>query len=832
MFHNYLITALRNFARHKLFGFINIAGLTVGLTCAIFIILLVRDELSYDKWIPGTDKVYRIEETWHLPGEAPFEVTGAPFPAPDAMAAQIPEIKAAIHLEPYQMTVAVGDRQFLDNVDVVSPNFFQTIRLPLVQGDPAAVFAQPESAVISESMAKKYFGAAPAVGKTLHVGGMCEFGRNEPNCKIREASVIVTGIVRDLPHNTQLIGNVFIPYTSAADPMSQERKKQWMDSRGFGYVELQPGANVKTVLTEFAALIDREVDPKKRANIPLRGSQVLVPHLTPFRDDHLSTDQYGGAGTTPAGSWTMVYGFAAIGVLILLVAAFNFTNLATARATLRAREISLRKVMGGSRRQLIVQFLAESVLTAFIALLLALAVVEVLLPSFDRLLSKPIQFHYFSDWPLLLALVGMTVLTGLIGGAYPALVLSNFRPAAVLRASTANQSGSGLVRTSLVVLQFAVSIGLGIAALVVFEQISFARTMDLGLNKDGVVLVSGNNMPLSQRQSFVRALVADPRIAGASLSGDSPFSGSRSNDLVEIPGHPGNTLIRMVQIDPGFLPLYGIRLLAGRNFSEARGEDVAGRVVSERNVVVNQAAARRFGYSPDEALGKSFFRENMGTDVPPGTPRRVRLNIIGVTTDFKFEGNKTTVPPTYYEYDPQGMSGVSVRLQAGGAPQGLAALDHIWHQFAPSLAIDRHFLDADFQKQFQVEEKQETAFGLFVVIAIFIACLGLFGLAAFSAERRTREIGLRKVFGARSRDIVWLLLWQFSIPVLIANLIAWPLAYYYLQHWLSAYAYRIALSPLYFLGAGAAALLIAWSTVYAHAQKVARANPVNALRYE
>ena len=828
MFRNYLITALRNVTRHKLYSFVNIAGLTVGLTCAIFIILLVRDEVSYDKWIPGSENLYRIEGTWHLPGEAPFEGTSSAFPVPDAMAAEIPEVKAAIHLEPYQMTVALGDRQFLDHVDVVSPNFIQIIRLPLVEGNPATVFAQPESAVITESMARKYFGAMPALGKTLHVGGRCEFGRGSVGCKIKEASMAVTGVVRDLPHNTQLSGDVFIPYTSAADPMSPGRKQAWLDSHGYGYVELAAGADVGNVLKQFAALIDRHIDPKEMANIPLRGSQVWAPRLTPFRDDHLSTDQYGGL--TPAGSWTIVYGFIAIGVLILLVACFNFTNLATARATMRAREIGLRKVMGGSRRQLIVQFLAESVLTALIALVLALALVEILLPTFDRLLNKPIQFHYFGDWPLLLALVGITILAGLIGGAYPALILSNFRPVTVLRGTSARQSGSGLVRTALVVLQFAVSIGLGIAALVVFQQISFARTLDLGLDKNGLVVVQASNMTLSQRESFVRALDADPNLKGAAASSDVPFTGSKSNDVIQVPGLSGNSLMRTVWVTPAFFPLYGIHIVSGRDLSDARGDDLAGKTKDHFNVMINQAAARRMGYSPETALGKVFYSND--TQPPPGQPARTTLTIIGVTSDFKFEGDKAEVTPTYYRYDPTGTDNISVRVPGAGTEQGLAALDRIWHQFSPSVAVDRHFLDADFEKMFQVEEKQETAFGLFVAIAIFIACLGLFGLAAFSTQRRTKEIGLRKVFGARSRDIVWLLLWQFSIPVLIANVIAWPLTYYYLQDWLSGYAYRITLSPLYFLAAGVAALLIAWSTVYAHAQRVARATPVNALRYE
>jgi len=511
MFHNYLITALRNFTRHKLYSFINIAGLTVGLTCAIFIILFVRDELSYDRWIPGTENLYRTEVTWHIPGQPPQLTIETQFPVPDAMQAQFPEVKAAVHLERRRMTVAVGDRQFADQVNVVSPNFFQVIQLPLVAGNASTIFANAESAVLSESGARKYFGSSHAMGKTLHVVGGCDW--DVPACQIREASVIVTGIVRDLPHNTQLAGDIFIPNTSAADPMGPQAKARWNSNTGFGYVQIEPTADPKQMLVELNALIDRSYDPRKTQGVPMRGSQFSHYRLTRFRDDHLSTDRI-GPSMTPPGDWTTVYGFAVIAVLILLVASFNFTNLATARAMMRAREIGLRKVMGARRAQVMVQFLGESVLTVLIALVLALSMSEVLLPFFDQMSGKPITLNYFSDWPLFLAFLGLAILVGLIAGVYPALVLSGFRPASVLRAKTIWHSGSGLVRTVLVVMQFAVSIGLGVAAMVVFAQISYARSIDLGLSKDGIVVVDVDGMTPSSRQSFTRALNANPALRG------------------------------------------------------------------------------------------------------------------------------------------------------------------------------------------------------------------------------------------------------------------------------------------------------------------------------
>ena len=824
MFRNYLITALRNFIRHKLYSFITIAGLTVGLTCAIFIILFVRDELSYDSWIPGTESLYRVEVTWFAPGQQPFVWAVVPFPVPDAMLAQLPEVKTAAHLQGNRMTVTTGNRQFLDQVQVVSPDFFQIIQLPLIAGNRATLLAQPESAVVTESAARKYFGSKPAVGQMLKVGGRCEWGdQNISECVVREATVMVTGVVRDLPHNTQLADDVFIPNTSAADPMAQEQKRNWFSSSGMGYVELRPGADPRSVMAKLPALIDRNFDPRKAAGVSMRGSEAMHLHLTPFLDDHLSDRQ---GGMTPNGSWTTVYGFMAIGLLILLIACFNFTNLATARAMVRAREISLRKVLGARRGQLMVQFLGESVLMALLSLVLALALVKTLLPLYDRMLGKPIQMHLLTEWPLLLALIGVAVLVGLLAGIYPALVLSRFRPASALRANVAGQSGSGFLRSLLVTMQFAVSIGLGIAALVVFAQISYARNINLGLNKDGVVVVYATGLAPSALLSLVHALNADPALKGAAVSSDVPFSGGANMATIELPGKPGTSMIRFLDTGPDFYSVYGIHLLSGRALSESYGKDMWPHDATEANILINRVAAERFGYSPQSALGKTLYADN-----PSGAVKRVRLTIVGVTADFMFEGDRRQIVPTVYSYDPHDAL-ISVRVPPAGVRPALSAIDRIWHDFAPSIAINRSFLDDNFQRQFQSDEQQGRIFGIFVGIAIFIACLGLFGLAAFSTERRTKEIGIRKTFGARTGDIVLMLLWQFSIPVLIANLIAWPVAYYYLHNWLEGYAYRISLNPLYFVGAGLAALVIAWATVIVHAAHVARANPIHALRYE
>jgi putative ABC transport system permease protein len=632
----------------------------------------------------------------------------------------------------------------------------------------------------------------------------------------------VTGVLRDLPHNTHLVADLVMPNTSQADTLGQDIKASWSNVEGWGYVKLAPGTDVNRVMTLTRIVTDKSVDPKKLMNLDLRGSDVVRLHMTPFRNTHL--DPF---GPTEHGSWTMVYGFAAIAALILLIACFNFMNLATARAMVRAREISLRKVMGAKRRQLVVQFLGESVLTAMVALVLAVALVEMLLPAFDSFLNRPIAFNLLTDWSLTLSVMGIAVAAGLFGGIYPALVLSGFRPAATLGTSQSGMSGSGLLRTTLVVLQFAISIGLGIATIVVFAQLRYARAMDIGFDRHNLVVISGAG-PLTEsvRDTLKQSLAAEPSIAGVAASRMVPFDGGKLISEARLADGVQQFTVRNDNIDPDYLSVYGIKLLAGRNLSKSRGEDlfpdIDAKNNSNANILINAAAARQFGFTPQAAVGKVI---TYGL-------QKARCTIVGVVADTNYDGLLTPMPPMVHFYYPKGLGPISIRIKPGRTQAALAAIDRIWHRLVPTVTIQRRFQDARFDRLFRDDEKQGAIFGIFVGVAIFIACLGLFGLSAFTVERRTREIGVRKVFGARTRDIVRLLLWQFSIPVLMANLIAWPVAWFYLRHWLEGYAYRISLNPIYFLAGGLAALLIAWVTVITHAVLIARASPVHALRYE
>jgi putative ABC transport system permease protein len=823
MFYNYFVTALRSIVRHKLHSFINIAGLAVGLACVIFIMLFIRDELSYDKWIPGTGDLYRVEKIFYGPGREPFATGRAgPFRMLAAMRDEIPEVSAMTRLAYDFMTLRAGNRQFREHVASVDPNFFSVIKLPLVKGDPATVFKDPESLVLSESAARKYFGTTDAIGKMIRTAAHCE--EADTQCVARLVPLRVTGIMRDIPYNSHLDGDVFMSNLSIADHMSQSDKQTWHGGGIFGYVNLTSGARPETVVSKMGPLFDRSI-PREPGD-KRKASQLFKIHLTRFTDVHLDSGQW-RFNEKPAGSRTTLYGMGIVGILILFVACFNFMNLATAQASLRAREIALRKTHGAERGQLIVQFLGEAVLTALLSLVVALALVEVLQPAFGHLLGHPIAIHYDGPWLLLLILV--TVTAGLVSGAYPALVLSGFRPSAILRTGNAGRAGSARLQTALVVLQFAVSIGLAIAVMVVFSQISFARNIDLGIRKDNLLVVPGEGLvTLEGREGFVQTLRSNPGILDVAVTEAIPF-GTYTLGLAtaQLPGHPEDIGLNRLIIGTHTAQLLGMRLMAGRLLSNSYAQDQFNAKADSpiandgRNIFIDEAAAASLGFTPQQAVGKTII---LG---------KSHVHIVGVIANVKFYGAREPATATFYVYDPKAtFASVLIRLRPGTIPQTLSFIDHAWHEFAPTKAINRWFLGDAVGRQYQADERQGDLFGVFVCIAIFISCLGLFGLAAFTAGRRTREIGIRKVFGARTRDLVFLLLWQFSIPVLIANLIAWPVAWYYLHGWLQGFAYRIPLSPVYFAAAGLTALLIAWATIIAHAVRVARANPVHALRYE
>ena len=452
-----------------------------------------------------------------------------------------------------------------------------------------------------------------------------------------------------------------------------------------------------------------------------------------------------------------------------------------------------------------------------------------LLPSYSRFMGHPLDFHYLADWPLTLGIIGVGIVAGLLSGFYPALVLSGFRPGSSLRTNRSGQSGSGRLRAALVVLQFAVSIGLGIGALVVFQQIQFARNIDLGFSRDNIVMTgTAGRLTEDGIKSFMQALGRGPGVLQVTRSSFSPFNGNNSVLPVQRPGDAQFLSPTHYSVSQDYFRLYNIKILAGRGLQDNREEDnfyegPAGGDMGKNeghNVMVNASLAKALGYAPADIIGKTFI---FG---------KSHCRVVGVAADTLDDGVRLRALQTVYVHQPENMQNIIIRIAPGHTQEAMEYIAKVQRTFVHGVALGRTLLSDSYEQLYQGDERQGAIFAIFVSIAIFIACMGLFGLAAFTAGRRTKEIGLRKVFGARDRDVIIMLLWQFSIPVLIANLIAWPLAWYFLHDWLKGFAYRVSLGPLPFAAIGLAALLIAWFTILGHALRVARANPINALRYE
>ena len=824
MIGNYLTIALRNIVRHKLYSFINIVGLTIGLTCAILIILFVRDELSWDRWLPGSRDLYRLSTTLAYPGRSPQHFAITAYPLLQTIKDHVPEVVGATHILPEDITIGVGNKRFFETAHAVDPGFFQVIGLPFVEGSAERIFDQPNSVVLSQSWATKYFGTAEPLGKVITVSGLVCPTPKSP-CQTFTRPLIVRGIIRDLPHNSQLDLNILYPTTSVALMLTTRQRESWLFLSGFSYVSLAPGSDAAAVAQKVNDAIDRFFDVRKAVNLKMRPSAFEHIRLTQFWDVHLSDEKF-AFDMTQAGDREIVYGISAIAVLVLLVAAFNYTNLAVAQSTLRAREIALRKCVGANRKQIAFQFLGESLLLTFLSLVLALSIAETVLPVFGRVLGRPLHLSYLADWPLLLSFVAMAALVGILSGSYPALILSCIKPAVSLRKDGHFGRRAGVFRTAMIAAQFAVSIGLGIVTITVFTQSNFERTLDLGFRHDNVLVVYGSGLSSTTRDAFVRALRSLPSVQDVAVSTTAPFEYAVIGSThVHVPGNAQDFVVIPMRASPEYPQLYKMRLLAGRLLSRQHDLDLLGSedntANKERNILINESAARLFGFAPDRALGRSLILADGAT-----------VNIVGVLGDAQTDGPARSVAPTIFYDDPNSAYAISVKVKNGQTESAVASIDTLWKAMAPEAAMQLRFLGQDFQAQFADLERRGVIFGIFVSIVIAIASLGLFGVAAFSVDRRAKEIGIRKIFGANASDIVRMLMRQFSAPVFIASLIAWPMAYLYLRHWLEQYPHRVSLSPENFIAATFIAFLIASGTVLVHARRAAKAHPIHALRCE
>ncbi|HWJ59339.1 MAG TPA: FtsX-like permease family protein [Sphingomicrobium sp.] len=831
MWRNYWTVAVRALAKNRTYSVINIAGLAIGMAACIMILLYIRYEQSYDKWLPDAENTYELQ-SWYpnrKDGPPDFFQMGT-YVAQTSILKDFPQIERTGYIQDNNpVLLKDGQAEATKNWMFTNDDFLKVVNLPLLAGNSLTA---PETAVITQEEAIKRFGTDQVVGRTMTI-----------ITKGVKHDLRITGVLKTLPKNSSLKIDAIIRLDFNAYYADQPEflTKCWDCQTGYVFVKTRPGTDIRKIQAQMPAWEKRNIPDQPNGNLRFNSGDEEDWHFINVRDIHLGKAQE--ATLTAGNDDRSIATFAIIALLILGMAVVNFTNLATARASQRAREVALRKVLGATRRQLVVQFIAESILISGIAMLVALALVELLVKPFAAFLDSDLALNYFGKGGTLLPAVGLTLLVGILSGLYPAFFLSRFQPAQVLKAnrSAAETPGSGRLRAALVVMQFAVSIGLIICTAVIYGQTVFARHVDPGYKRDHIIQIEelGRAQLFSRVEGFVEQLKQVPGVVAAGLTDIGVATTNNSNSGIIPPGGSRQVDIGQYNVGEGFFDAMGLTLKAGRWFDANRPMDdmtlpyprdkAVERATAQRgvNVVLNEYAVKKLGFkSPQDAVGKVVKSEIIGEDYG-----LVNINIIGVVGDSRFRTVRTPIEPIMFRKVKTGPGYLEVRYQ--GDPQAMrSALEHQWKQFTNDVPFNAKFSEDIMGELYKKEDARAQIFAAFSLLAVIIGCLGLFGLAAFTAERRTKEIGIRKVLGARTRDIVRLLVWQFSRSVIIANVIAWPIAWWMMRDWLNGFDQRIALTPLPFLLAAAIALGIAIATVVGHAVKVARANPIHALRYE
>lgn len=811
MLRNYLAAALRNLSRNRLHAGINIIGLAIGFTVAILVGLYVRDELGYDRFIEGHRDVYRLTAVHWRDGKSETEDALSPDIA-SWLATNAPDVLAVARIAGADFTLRRGDVESSEKGFWADAEIFRVLPLRTLAGELDSALARPDGIVLTRSTARKYFGRDAPLGETLEVGG------SNP--------MTVTAVIEDLPPDSHLSPSLF---ASSRAPFSRLAQ---LDAVPAGAQTFKPVVAYTYLRLKAGGRVSLQAIPDTECEGSDEQSCITAFRLQPLSQIHLHSNPPPDTWMRPPGSVTATQAILAIGGLVVFVASVNFVNLMTARAARRALEVGVRKASGATRRDLVLQFVGESLIHAVLAALLAMALVELLLPGFNAFLDRGIRFDYWSDPRLGAALAGLTLLVGSLAGFYPAFVLSAFRPVGVLRTAAATAAGSSGVRQALVTVQFAILTGLMLATHVIGAQAAYSIRKTLRMEQDTVLLLStgqgGCDLSLKER---IEAL---PGVSRAACTLNLPLGG---NGIALPVARPDGVEVDLRQcgVDFDYFDIYGIRPLAGRVFSRRLGADAAPAerdAPAQIRVVLNETAVRDFGFaSPQAAVEHAipFVRLlSLNGDVSPIG----RAEVIGVVPDFPTGSIRRVIRPTAFLIDYAVSTGMSLRLSGHDVPQTLRDIDRLWKATGHAGSLQPRFFDEAVQQTYLDVTRQERMLAASCAAALFIACLGLFGLSAFTAERRTREVGLRKALGAGSGDITRLLLRQFAMPAVWAAAIAWPAGYYLLERWLQGFAYRIALSAWMFLGATALALAIAWLTVLGHTLRVARGKPAMALRHE
>ncbi|MGV3589489.1 MAG: ABC transporter permease [Adhaeribacter sp.] len=810
MFKNYLKIAFRNMLRHKVYSFINLFGLTVGLTCCLLITLYITNELSYDRYHTKADRIYRVTRNFvNQDGTVNLHLGNIAPPFGPLLKSYFPDLEEVVRILQSNAVVAVNPERTFNEEDIffAEPAFFKVFTVPVLSGNPTKALNEPNTVLLTEKMAAKYFPNQNPVGQVLRMDS--------------QLNLKVTGVYKSFPANSHFHPNFLVSFVTLEDSavFGRENLRTNYGSNNFAtYLLFPKDYPVQNVEAQFPAFIDKSM-PAEGANAVKASSwtNLFLQKLTDIHlYSHLDTE------LEENGDINTVYLFTAIALFILLIACINFMNLSTARSSIRAKEIGVRKVMGATQPKLVVQFLAESMIFAILAVLMALLLTKLMLPVMNSFTGRELSFTIQNSWLMALAVQGLAALVGLVAGSYPALFLSSFQPVKVLKGKLTTGKNSISLRKVLVILQFAISVVLLVSTAVVYKQLSYLKDRALGLDKDHIVNLNYNSTQLGPKyDAFRQELLTNPAVKEVGRSIGVPSDrllNSMGNARLQTADSMANSPVafQYLGIDQDFIQTYKIKLLAGRNFSESYPTD------DSMAFLLNESGAKLLGLNnPQEGIGRSLEYGN----------RKGRL--VGVLQDFHFESMHEKIKPIIFIIpDGRQYSDISVKLQGNNIPEGLAHLEKTWKKFLPENPFDYNFLDESFGQLYEAEQKQGLLFTIFAGIAILIACLGLFGLASFATEQRTKEIGIRKVLGASVSGIVTMLSKDFLKLVLLANIIAWPLAWYGMHRWLQDFAYRTNISWWIFGVATVLALIVALLTVSFHAAKAAVANPVKALKTE
>ena len=802
MIKNYFKIALRNLRKTKGFSFINILGLAIGLTSFMLIAVYVYNELSYDKYPADAKNIYRVN--LNSTGNGGIDIyPNVDVAVGEGMKNAFPEIKASARLSPAKDFTKYGDKQFKEEqLAFADSNFLKMFSIPLIEGNEADALVQPHSIVITKAFAKKYFGNDEAMGKSLAVGTSGEVYK-------------VTGVIDKVPDDSHFHFDAFMSFTSLTIP-----NQTWSNVGFYTYLLLNRDADAKKLEAKFPQLVTKYVVPEMQHDMGVslaeaqKSVNTFVFTLQPLTGIHLhGNTKY---ELEPNGDIQYVYIFSALAIFILLLACVNFTNLSTARAVKRAREVGIRKVLGSIKKQLIFQFLTESVLLTLFAMLCAYVLIFFLLPYFNQLANKNISFSSFLGYQSVIVMFLVSLAAGVLAGIYPAFFLSSFNTIKVLKGSSNSGSQRSPLRSSLIVFQFFVSTALIIATIVVYQQLSFMQNKKLGYNKEQVLFLPDAGLLGKDQPAFEQQLLQDSRVVSASITRSVP-GGSIVNGTQIFPknekGNGQEIHAHIFNVDYDYLKTLGIQIVQGRNFSKDFPTDSAG-------IVINEAAVRELGWAGTNPVGKTIVRSGQH-----------EFKVLGVVADFNYASVKQKVAPMMMMMG-KNYGGLLVKIKTDNVKGFLADLKTKWASFNPAGPLSYNFLDDNFASLYASEQKTQQIFTAFAIIAIIIAGLGLFALSAFVIEQRSREIGIRKVLGASVQNVFLLVSKDFLLLVGIAFIISVPVTWWAMHTWLQDFAYRINIAWWIFAAAGVAALLIALLTVSFQAIKAAIANPVKSLRTE